>query len=245
MTEAERIISEYARREAELESARYSPTNPAVVFIRQTLERAQIRELRRAGMLPLEGRRILDVGCGPGQWLSDLETWGARRQRLAGMDLVPERVDSARRRLPGADIRLGDAAELPWPDQSFDIVNQSMMFSSILDRSVRSDAAREMARVLGPGGIVLWYDFFTDNPRNPSVRGVRRRELQELFPGFELRWTRVTLAPPLIRLLARRAWPLAAALQSLKLFDTHAVAVLRTGAKPLPSGQPARKRRGS
>ena len=117
---------------------------------------------------------------------------------------------------------------LPWDDASFDLVLQSMMFSSILDPSVRAAAASEMARVLRPGGLVLWYDFFTDNPRNPNVRGVGRRELRELFPGFELRWRRVTLAPPLIRLLAPRARPLAAALQALKLLDTHALALLRT-----------------
>ena len=118
------------------------------------------------------------------------------------------------------------------------------MFSSILDPAVRATAASELARVLAPGGLVLWYDFFTDSPRNPNVRGVGRRELRRLFPGFEVRWRRVTLAPPLIRLLVPRARPLAAALQALKLLDTHALAVLRTGAGRLPSGGPARKRHG-
>ena len=244
MSEADRIVSEYARRRAEIEPELYAPANPAVVFIRQALERAVTDELRRAGALPLAERRILDAGCGGGQWLADLETWGAGRERLAGLDLVSERVEAARARLPGADIRRGDAAALPWEDGSFDLVLQSMMFSSILDPAVRTTAASELARVLAPGGLVLWYDFFTDSPRNPNVRGVGRRELRRLFPGFDVRWRRVTLAPPLIRLLVPRARPVAAALQALKLLDTHALAVLRTGAGRLPSGGPARKRRG-
>jgi ubiquinone/menaquinone biosynthesis C-methylase UbiE len=227
VNEADRIVSEYSRRKAEIEPDVYAVTNPAALFIRQTIEREVIAGLERGGALPLAERRVLDVGCGPGQWLADLETWGAKQERLAGVDLVAERVERARARLPAADVRLGDAAELPWEDSSFDLVLQSMMFTSILDASVRAAAAREMARVLRPGGLVLWYDFFTDNPRNPNVRGIRKRELRELFPGFGVRWRRVTLAPPLVRLLAPRARPLATALQALRLLDTHALALLR------------------
>jgi hypothetical protein len=42
-----------------------------------------------------------------------------------------------------------------------------------------------------------------------------------------MRWRRVTLAPPLVRLLVPRLRPLAAGLQALRVFDTHAMAVLR------------------
>lgn len=236
MLETDRIVSEYARRSVEIDPELYAATNPAALFIRQTVERKLITELALTGALPLADRDILDAGCGAGQWLADLETWGASRERLAGLDLVPERVEEAQARLPGADIRAGDAADLPWDDASFDLVLQSMMFSSILDPDVRNAVAQEMTRVLRPGGLVLWYDFFTDNPRNPNVRGVRKSELRELFPEFDLRWRRVTLAPPLIRLLAPKARPIAAALQALRLLDTHALALLRTRASQLPSG---------
>ena len=149
---------------------------------------------------------------------------GLNHTRLAGIDLVPERVEKARARLGGADIREGDASELPFEEGAFDVVLQSMMFSSILDASVKRRAAAEMARVLAPGGLVLWYDFFVNNPRNPNVRGVGRREVEELFPGFDLRWRRVTLAPPLVRALAPRLRPLAGALQGLRVLNTHALA---------------------
>jgi ubiquinone/menaquinone biosynthesis C-methylase UbiE len=226
VTEADRILAEYSRRAEDPAAELYAPTNPAQLFIRQSLERAIVRLLGEAGALPLAGRRVLDVGCGYGQWLADLETLGAERTLLAGLDLVPERAEKARARLGGADIREGDASELPFGDGAFDLVLQSMMFSSILDASVRRRAASEMARVLAPGGVVLWYDFFVDNPRNPSVRGVTRREVEELFPGFGLRWRRVTLAPPIVRALAPRLRPLAGALQAVRVLNTHALATL-------------------
>ena len=176
---------------------------------------------------PLAGRRVLEVGCGAGQLMADLETLGAPRDRLAGIDLVPDRVAAARARLPGADVREGDAASLPWEEGSFDVVLQSMMLSSVLDPDVRRAAAREMARVLAPDGVVASYDFFIRSPGNAGVRPLTRGELGELFPGFGMSWRRVTLAPPLVRLLVPRARPLASALQALRVLDTHALAVLR------------------
>ena len=222
MSESERLLADYARRDAEVPPERYSPSNPAHLFIRHTVERALVEMLP-----PLDSRRVLEVGCGAGQLLADLETLGASRERLAGIDLVPDRVAAARGRLPGADIREGDGASLPWEDESFDVVLQSMMLSSVLDPGVRTAATKEMARVLAPDGVVVSYDFFVRSPGNRGVRPLSRSELAQLFPGFTMRWRRVTLAPPLVRLLVPRLRPLAAGLQALRVFDTHAMAVLR------------------
>jgi SAM-dependent methyltransferase len=225
--EPERLLADYARRDAEVPREWYAAANPAHLFIRHGIERSMVGMLGRAGLLPLSERRVLDVGCGRGQWLADLETFGASRERLAGLDLVPERAAAAAERLPGADVRQGDASSLPWEDGSFELVVQSMMFSSILDPGVRERAAAEMARVLAGGGAVLWYDFFVAKPGNPGVRGVGKGEVRRLFPGFEMSWRRVTLAPPLVRLLVPRLRPLASALQALRVLDTHAMAVLK------------------
>jgi SAM-dependent methyltransferase len=194
---------------------------------RQSRERALLGLLRAAGRLPLSGQRILDVGCGVGQWLADFETWGARRELLAGIDLLPDRVDAARARLAGADVRCGDASSLPWDSGAFDIAVQSTVFSSILDDRMKAAVAAEMARVVAPAGVIVWHDFFVDNPRNRAVRGIRRRELQSLFPGFQLRLRRVTLAPPLARLIAPRSARAALVLEDVRLLNTHYLGLLR------------------
>jgi SAM-dependent methyltransferase len=227
VAEADRIAAEYARRAASIPADRYSPAAPAQLLLRQSRERAVLAALRRAGMLPLGGRGILDIGCGVGQWLTDFETWGADRERLAGIDLLPERVEAARARLtPGADLRAGDASRLPWPDGGFDLVLQSTVFSSILDPAMRAAVAGEMVRVLAPGGAILWNDFFLDSPGNRAVRGLRRRDVVALFPGFRADLRRVTLAAPIARAVAPRSQLLAIALEALRVLDTHYVGVL-------------------
>ena len=225
--EADRIRAEYARRTSGTLEDRYEPTRPENVFSSQAIERASIDALRRARMLPLRERRILDVGCGYGQGLAGFDAWGADRADLAGLDLVAERAAAAARRFPEADVREGDATALPWPDGTFDIVAQSMMFSSILDADVRARAAAEMARVLRGGGVVLWYDFFVDNPRNDQVAGMRKREIARLFPGFELDLRRVTLAPPLARRIVPRSRPLGSLLEAVRMLDTHYIGTLQ------------------
>lgn len=237
--EAERIRNEYRRRAAEIPSDYYSLSRPGVLFAHQQRVRATIAMLTASQLMPLDERRILDIGCGLGSWLSDFESWGAKRSRLAGIDLDPvsatraaerfcERRDDAGRVLTaGADIRIGDASSLPWPDGSFDIVVLSTVLSSILSANMRECVAQEAARVMAGNGAVLWYDFFVDNPSNPSVRGVRRAEIEALFPGFSTRLRRVTLAPPLARAVAPVTWLGAHLLERAAVFNTHYLGVLR------------------
>jgi ubiquinone/menaquinone biosynthesis C-methylase UbiE len=186
-----------------------------------------VKLLDRNGFFPLTDVTILDVGCGSGGWLVDFDVWGARQPNLAGVDVDPVRAADARQRLPLADIRAGDGHTLPWPDASFDLVVQATVFTSILDPGVRRALAGEMARVLAPGGAVLWYDFFRENPSNPDVRAVRADEIRELFPGFDVSLRRITLAPPLSRLIARRAWTAATLLEGLRVLNTHYLGLLR------------------
>ncbi|MGH8637523.1 MAG: class I SAM-dependent methyltransferase, partial [Burkholderiales bacterium] len=239
MDEANRILREYERRERALAPDLYAPTKPFNLFLRQSRERALVKMLTKAGFVPFGARRILDVGCGSGQWLIDFETWGAERGNLAGIDLIPSRIRVAQRRLAswrasdgqllasGADVREGDASTLPWDDGTFDLVCQSMVFSSILDASMREVVATEMVRVLAPGGVLVWYDFFASNPRNPNVRGIRRPEVARLFPGFSMTVTRATLMPPLARRLVPVSRLLAESISALKLLNMHYLILLR------------------
>ncbi len=226
-TETERILREYERREREIPADFYALSRPANLFSYQGQQRAVRAALERARAFPLESRQILDVGCGRGQWLSHFEVLGARRDNIAAIDLDPSRVVVAQERFPGADVRIGDAAHLPWDDSSFDLVTQSTVFTSILDAPVRAAVAAEMLRVLKPSGVIVWYDFLFDNPNNKNVRGVGRREVRQLFPDCTVHLCRTTLAPPLARRIVPVSWPLARFLEQLRLLNTHYLGTIR------------------
>ncbi|MCC7495973.1 MAG: class I SAM-dependent methyltransferase [Bryobacterales bacterium] len=212
---------------SDVPGGRYGWQHPVNQFWYFHLYRNVLDALRRAGMFPLAERRILDVGCGEGLWPSSFLTWGASAGCLSGIDVSERRIDIARRRLPGMDLRCGDAGKLPWSDNSFDVVAAFVTFSSILDSGIRRSAASEMRRVLKPGGIILWYDFFHDSPRNRNVRGIRAGEVRELFPQCRVGFKKVTLAPPIARSIVPISWSAASLLNCCPLLRTHYFAVIQ------------------
>jgi ubiquinone/menaquinone biosynthesis C-methylase UbiE len=194
----------------------------------QERERQVLRALRAHGSSHLARAKILEVGCGSGHWLNEFIKWGAAPENVTGIDLLPERVELAKRICPaGVRLECGNAARLNFPDSSFDLVLQSTVFTSILDGDLRLAIAGEMMRVTKNGGMILWYDFYVRNPHNPDVRPVPRREIQRLFPGCRTDLRRVTLAPPLARFLASRSWLACWALSKIPLLCTHYLGAIR------------------
>src|SRR5256885_12130725 len=105
---AARVRAAYERRAALGLDARYDYWQPANLFTYQSRERTFLDLLREQRALPLDGRRILDAGCGDGNVLLDLQRYGAERRFLAGIDLLPDRVERARALVPSADVREAD-----------------------------------------------------------------------------------------------------------------------------------------
>ncbi len=206
--------------------ARHDPADPAAAYLTARRD-ADIRALLRdLGFIDLAGVRVLDVGCGDGGLLARFVEWGAAPERVAGVDLSETRVARARERVPGAWTGLADATALPFPDGVFDLVTMCTLLSSIVDQDQRAAALREASRVLRPGGWLVVYDF-PWNPLNREVRPVRLDEVRRTLPGRTLTVRRVTLAPPIARLLAGRAPALCGILERLPLLRSHLLIAVR------------------
>jgi len=224
-TEERRIRAIYAQRRND---DRYAWTTPAYVFTMQGVERRLLATLSHNGITSLEAMRILEIGCGTGYWLREFVKWGAQSQNVVGMDLLAAGVDEARGTCAqGVNLFCGSGAALPLPTASFDLVAQFTVFTSILEPALKRRVAFEMLRVVKPTGLILWYDFFFDNPKNSNVRGIAGREIQQLFPGCSVNLRRVTLAPPLTRRLASRSWLACSLLEAIPLLRTHFLGVIR------------------
>jgi ubiquinone/menaquinone biosynthesis C-methylase UbiE len=222
--ELTRIHAAYSRR---TDRSRYSLLDPANFLASREREKEIVSALARHGCLPLENARILEIGCGAGYWLREFVRWGARPENIIGIDLLPERIAEATTSCPSRiTLRCQSAAKLDYSSGTFDLVFQSTVFTSILSKHLKTQIAREMLRVLRPGGTILWYDFTVNNPWNPDVRGISRREINQLFPGCRFEFQRLTLAPPIGRPLARASTLLYQALSALKIFDTHCLATI-------------------
>ncbi len=227
--ERERIQLEYQRRAREVRSDLYAPWQPSARFMLESRNRTAATMLQRLDVFPKPGDQCLEVGYGTLGWLAELISWGVRESDLHGIELDPSRARRACEILPAADLRIGDAVELPWDNDSFQLAIASTLFTSVLDPNVRRLIADEITRVLAPGGALLWYDFAYNNPRNQNVRGIGRAEIKKLFPTLQGKIRSITLAPPLTRLIAPHWWTLATVLEAIPLLRTHLIAVLIKG----------------
>ncbi len=225
--EENRIKAVYEKRRIE-KGGLYSSLNKGHVFMRQELEQGISKLLMSNGIDSIASKTILDIGCGSGDKLGDLLKFGARPENLSGIDLLDWRVDDARRILPpGVRLECGNAEKLSFSDRSFDVVIQFTVFSSILDPHMKRNVASEMLRVLKEDGFVIWYDFFVRDPRNSDVRAITKNEIRQLFPGCQIDLRRITVAAPLVRLLAPYSWRLCYLLERIKVLDTHYLGLIR------------------
>jgi ubiquinone/menaquinone biosynthesis C-methylase UbiE len=227
--ELDRITRIYRERQARDVQALYAPDNAAQRFMSQRRETAVMALLHRAGLRDFRPLHILDIGCGRGLGLADWMRWGAQAERLAGIDVVESFIGEARARIPGATLAVAAGDQLPFASGTFDIVAQFTVFTSILDPDLRRHTAHEMRRVLRRGGLILWYDFRTDNPNNRNVRGVGRGELARLFADCIIEHRSLTLAPPIARFLGSGVFSVGAALEALPFLRTHYLATIRQG----------------
>ena len=223
----DRLRSEYAERERKFSGSDiYSVFNPSNLFMVQQRQRNILRLLRRKGYFPLTGKSLLEIGCGGGGVLTEFLTYGARPQNLFGVDLLLDRLCEAGQRLPGSHFCNADGQQLPFPAQTFELILQFTALSSILDPDIRRTVGNEMLRVLKPSGLILWYDFWL-NPTNLQTHGMRPGEIKRLFPRCRFEFHRITLAPPVARRLVHSSWGLCLFLESLKVFNTHYLVLIR------------------
>ena len=138
---------------------------------RYTQQATWTRELRnylfqQAGLKT--AGRVLEVGCGTGAILNEIQT-----QSLHGLDIRPASLMEARINAPSASLTCGNALVLPYPNDVFDIAICHYLLLWVSDPQ---QALYEMKRVTRPGGHVLAlaepdYNARVDEPAELAVLG--------------------------------------------------------------------------
>jgi SAM-dependent methyltransferase len=164
------------------------------------------------------GLRVLEIGVGMG---ADYLEWLKAGAKATGVDLSAASIERARHRCQQAgyqpDLRVGDAEQLPFPDNSFDVVySYGVMHHSPNTRQ----CVREAFRVLKPGGqarimvyhhpsmtgAMLWlrYGIFRgkslrqsvfDHLESPGTKTYTGPEATALFSDFKSVQTRLVFSP--------------------------------------------------
>ena len=190
--------------------------------------------------VPLEGRAILDVGCGIGIYIQQFRRFSSH---VYGIDIDAEHLAEARVRAPF--LVQGGGEYLPFADNSFDVVIIHEVLEHMTDDAA---AAREAVRVVRPGGRVVVYapnrlypfethgfywrgryhfglaplvNYLPDRWRRhwaPHVRAYLGRDLKRLFDGLPVKPVVHRFVYPGFDGIERRRWRLAAVLRRICYF---------------------------
>jgi SAM-dependent methyltransferase len=124
----------------------------------------QVDALRHLG--DVDGKDVLEIGCGLGEFAQELARRGAR---VVACDLIPFAVDETERRLAGfptAQAKVADIQRLSFRDASFDLVVSLETLEHVDDPG---RALRELVRVTRPGGRLI-----ITGPNYLSLMGLSR-----------------------------------------------------------------------
>ena len=132
-------------------------------------------------------KNILDIGCGPGEITLDIAN--LTNGQVTGIDIDPEKLEKAKIFLadvPNVKLLKADAQELPFEDETFDLVIFTITLTYIKNKQ---KAINEMVRVTKPGGIVFAtlepdYAGEINYPESP-VKPLIQKQMQELGADLE------------------------------------------------------------
>lgn len=202
MDETEKIKLRYEDRKADQTVIRNQSNTVFSIFM------AKEREKHYSSILKYYFKNInsvdfIEIGAGGGANISFFNQLGIPLSNIYANELLESRIIALKNSFPTVNHLPGNALDIG-TEQLYDIVFQSTVFTSILDNDFKKELANKMYALTKPKGIILWYDFVFDNPKNKDVKGVSKKEIISLFPKAKsITFQRVTLAPPIGRRIGK------------------------------------------
>jgi phospholipid N-methyltransferase len=143
--------------------------------------------------------KILEIGAGQGNNVATFLEAGFKKENTFANELLQERLVALQSKVLQQNIFSGNAINIDY-NLKFNCIYQSTVFTSILNEEDRKHLAEKMWSILEKNGVIFWYDFIYNNPKNKQVKKVTMEEIRLLFPtAKKITFQKITLAPPIGR----------------------------------------------
>jgi ubiquinone/menaquinone biosynthesis C-methylase UbiE len=192
----------------------YAPFYDLIMTVMTFGREANLRR-RTVELARLEpGHKVLEIGCGTGSLTIAAKRRVGASGEVVGMDIAPEMVAAATRkearRGAGVTFRVGSIADIPFPDDRFDVLMFSFMIFHMPDE-VRLKGLAESHRVLKPGGHVFVLDAALPEKARRRRGALMMHDVRELAPALERQgFTEIEMQDSGFSFLGTRFWSLRA-----------------------------------
>lgn len=181
-------------------------SNPEVLFQTLAQEAAIVRSATYLQHDPADAT-ILDVGCGGGGNIFQLIRLGYRYANITGIDINDERIAIGKADFPLCHFFIADASQMFFSDNSFDLIYESTMFSTLPDEDLCIAISREMVRVCKKGGYLLLVDWRYKKSGSTKYNALNRKKVKTYFGVSQvtdlISVEAGALVPPLGRFLSK------------------------------------------
>lgn len=147
-------------------------------------DRLLTREM--GGLLPQDVdpstiHKVLDVACGPGEWVLDLAS-AYQHMEVVGVDLSEKMVNYANsRKWPNATFRIMDIRQpLDFPDNTFDFVNARLLLT-FMPKEAWPQLLKECIRIIRPGGLVRLTESESAISNSPAFEKIQAMTAHSLY----------------------------------------------------------------
>jgi 2-polyprenyl-3-methyl-5-hydroxy-6-metoxy-1,4-benzoquinol methylase len=166
------------RKEKKLDKL-YDWYNPDVQFSTSQYNKYFSILLNKAYGNDLSKLKILDVGCGDGNFIRTLIEWGCEPKNITGIDLMRYRINTCKKKTH-SDVKfiVGNFSK---QFKNFDLVVANTVFTSILKSNERKILAHNMWNATKINGWVMIFDFRYNNPYNKNVKKISIKDLKKYF----------------------------------------------------------------
>lgn len=145
------------------------------------IQRYALTKYLKRECIDLDGKKVLDVGCGRGRWLSFFEkNYGAI---ATGIDLSEDAIKVCASK--GLRAYKGSIIQMPFRDDHFDYIS-SITVLLHLPCDLKEKAVSEIARVLKQGGKIILIESTWKDP-SPHVYGLSISDWEEVFVKYNMK----------------------------------------------------------
>ena len=141
----------------------------------------QIKEFKK---YVSQERSILDVGCGYGRTLSELNDRGFKN--LTGVDFSQAMINQGLKLHPQLNLLKNNGDKLPFPDDKFDAVLLIAVLTCTANPEEQENLISEISRVLKSGGILYINDYLINDDQRNLERYQQYQEKYGTYGVFEL-----------------------------------------------------------